>query len=305
MRMSIRHLTRYRYRPEAASAALRLRLYPPVTAAQRPVDWAVSVNGAAVEPILTDAHGDQVGLWHAHAPTGEIEITAEGTVETADLAGVLKELPQRTRPGLFLRATVLTEPSEAIRALGAAAGEADTLSRCHALAAAVHAAVRYRPGVSDSRTTAAEALALGAGVCQDQTHVFIAAARAMDIPARYVVGYLHDPDRAATGAATGTATGTATGAAIAAADGAASGAGPAEDTHAWAEAHVPGLGWTGFDVTNQICPTDLYVRLCCGLDAADAAPVRGTIRGGADEEMQVEIAIRGGPGQSQQSQQQS
>ncbi len=281
MRMSIRHLTRYRYEPAAASAALRLRLYPPATAGQRPASWTVSVNGTGIEPILADAQGDRIGLWHTHAPTGTIEIIAEGVVETVDMAGVLKELPQRAPPGLFLRTTMLTEPSEAVRQLGAAAGETagatDALSRCHALSAAVHEAVGYRAGVSDVTTTAAEALALGAGVCQDQTHVFIAAARAMDIPARYVIGYLHDPDRDD----------------------------PAEDTHAWAEAHVPGLGWTGFDVTNQICPTDLYVRLCCGLDAADAAPVRGTIRGGSDEAMEVEIAVRGGPSQSQQQQQQS
>lgn len=274
MRMSIRHLTRYRYEPEAVSAALRLRLWPPSTAGQRPVSWTVSVNGAAVEPGLTDAHGDRVGLWHAHVPTGGIEIVAEGAVETADLAGVLSELPQRARPGLFLRTTALTQPSDAVRGLGDGS-EADVLSRCHALSAAVHEAVDYRPGVSNVTTTAAEALALGAGVCQDQTHVFIAAARAAEIPARYVVGYLHDPDRE----------------------------GSAEDTHAWAEAYVAGLGWIGFDITNQICPTDLYVRLCCGLDAADAAPVRGTIRGTTDEEMEVEIAVRGAASQSQQQQQ--
>jgi transglutaminase-like putative cysteine protease len=276
MRMSIRHLTRYRYEPDAASAALRLRLWPPATAGQRPVEWAVTVNGAAVEPMLMDAHGDRVGLWQAHTAVDGIEIVAEGAVETADLAGVLKELPQRARPGLFLRATPLTESSGPVRELAAGIGEGDALARCHALSEAVHEAVDYRPGVSDVTTTAAEALALGAGVCQDQAHVFIAAARSLEIPARYIVGYLHDPDRD----------------------------GPAEETHAWAEAFVPGLGWIGFDITNQICPTDFYVRLCCGLDAADAAPVRGTIRGGAEEEMEVEIAVQGGPSQSQQQQQQ-
>ncbi len=281
MRMSIRHLTRYRYEPQAASAALRLRLWPAATGGQRPVAWSVSVNGEFVEPILTDAQGDRLALWHAHAPVGLLEILAEGVVETADQAGVLRDLQQRARPSVFLRTTSLTEPSEAILGLGAGIAETDVLARCHALSEAVHQAVDYRPGVSDVTTTAAEALALGAGVCQDQAHVFIAAARAIDIPARYVVGYLHDPDRAE------------------------SGGGPAEDTHAWAEAFVPGLGWTGFDITNQLCPTDFYVRLCCGLDAADAAPVRGTVRGDAEEEMQIEIAVQGGASQSQQQQQQS
>ncbi len=178
-------------------------------------------------------------------------------------------------PACSLRATALTGPSDAIRELAAGIDEQDVLARCHALSAAVHAAVDYRPGVSDAATTAAAALALGAGVCQDQAHVFIAAARVAEIPARYVIGYLHDPDRDR----------------------------PAEETHAWAEAFVPGLGWTGFDITNQLCPTDLYVRLCCGLDAADAAPVRGTILGGTEEQMEVEIAVRAGASQSQQQQQ--
>jgi transglutaminase-like putative cysteine protease len=280
MRMSIRHLTRYRYQPDAASVALRLRLWPPATAGQRPAAWAVSVNGEGVEPMMADAQGDRLALWHAHAAIGLVEILAEGVVETADLAGVLKELPQRGRPSVYLRTTPLTETSDAIRALGAGVAETDVLARCHALSEAVHAAVDYRPGVSYATTTAAEALALGAGVCQDQTHVFIAAARMLEIPARYVVGYLHDPDRA-------------------------NDDGHAEDTHAWAEAFVPGLGWTGFDITNQLCPTDLYVRLCCGLDAADAAPVRGTVRGGAEEEMEIEIAVQAGASQSQQQQQQS
>lgn len=275
MRMTIRHMTRYRYEPDAALAALRLRLWPPQTAGQTPAEWRVTINGDAVEPMLTDAQGDRIALWHAHSPVEKIEILAEGRVDTWDTSGVLKDLPQRARPGVFLRGTSLTKQDAAIRKLAAGVPEGDALSRLHALSEAVHDAVEYRPAVSNVTTTAAEALAMGAGVCQDQAHVFIAAARALEIPARYVVGYLHDPDRED----------------------------PAEDTHAWAEAHVPGLGWTGFDITNQICPTDLYVRLCCGLDAADATPVRGTVMGGAEELLEVEIAVAGAAGQSQQQQQ--
>lgn len=284
MRMTIRHLTRYRYEPDAMRVALRLKLWPPAAASQRPVDWRVTVNGDPVEPIVTDAQGDRVGLWHAHEAIGEVDILAEGAVEAADAAGVLRDLAQRAPPGVFLRETPLTRLSDGIRAMAAGTPEGDPLARLHALSALVYAAVEYRPAVSGMETTAAGALAMGAGVCQDQAHVFIAAARALDIPARYVVGYLHDPDRAE----------------------------PAEETHAWPEAHVPGLGWTGFDVTNQLCPTDLYVRLCCGLDAADAAPVRGMVIGQTAEDMQIEIAVHGqgqsqsqtqGTGRSQQQQQ--
>ena len=76
-----------------------------------------------------------------------------------------------------------------------------------------------------------------------------AAARTLRVPARYVVGYLLAQDTKLT------------------------------ETHAWAEAFVPEIGWVGFDAANRLCPTDRYVRLACGLDSADAAPIRGNVVG--------------------------
>lgn len=272
MHLSIRHITRYSYDPEAAQSALRLKLFPPQTAAQDVQGWTVSVNGTNVSPLLTDCLGDQVALWHAHQSIETIEIVAEGMAETSDKAGVLADLVQSARPGVFMRKTDLTKASDAILDMASAVEGTDQLERLHDLSELVQATIDYRPGATEASTTAAEAMAIGAGVCQDQSHVFIAAARSMNVPARYVVGYLFDPDR----------------------DDA------ADQTHAWAEAHVTGLGWVGFDITNQLCPTDGYVRLCCGLDAQDAAPVRGVVGGDAKEEMATEIAVAQAASQSQQ-----
>jgi transglutaminase-like putative cysteine protease len=61
--------------------------------------------------------------------------------------------------------------------------------------------------------------------------------------------------------------------------------------HAWAEAHVPGLGWVGFDVANCVCPTDAYVRIAIGLDALGAAPVRGTRYGAGEETLAIAIKV--------------
>ena len=272
MHLNVRHITRYTYEPEVAQAALRLKLFPARTTAQEIGHWRVSVNGEAVQPLLTDGLGDQVALWHGHAAVGEIEILAEGALETTDTAGVLGGLQQSARPGVFLRPTDLTAAEQSLRDLAGAVEVEDPLGRLHALSELVFKAIDYRKGATGAATTAAEAAALGAGVCQDQAHVFIAAARLMDLPARYVVGYLFDADREE----------------------------PADETHAWAEAHVPGLGWVGFDITNQLCPTEAYVRLSCGLDAADAAPVRGVTLGDVEEDMQTELAVTQAAGQSQQ-----
>ena len=62
--------------------------------------------------------------------------------------------------------------------------------------------------------------------------------------------------------------------------------------HAWAEAWIGGLGWVGFDPANHICPTERYVRLACGFDAASAAPITGTRRGGGTEELRVDVMVR-------------
>src|SRR5207237_3124684 len=101
-------------------------------------------------------------------------------------------------------------------------------------------------------TTAAEAFALKRGVCQDFTHIFIAAARSIGIPARYVGGYFRRND----------------------------GVIDQDAGHAWAEAFVPDLGWVAFDPTNGISATDAHVRVAVGLDYLGAAPVRGTRYGG-------------------------
>jgi transglutaminase-like putative cysteine protease len=126
----------------------------------------------------------------------------------------------------------------------------------------VHGAIRYEIGATHAHTSAAEALADGRGVCQDHAHIFISAARVLNIPARYVNGYFISGVE-----------------------------GPSEAHHAWAEAWVDGLGWVGFDASNLTCPTERYVRLACGLDAATAAPIRGLQRGGQHEALDVVVEV--------------
>jgi transglutaminase-like putative cysteine protease len=120
-------------------------------------------------------------------------------------------------------------------------------------------------------TTASEAFALKRGVCQDLTHIFIAAARCLGIPARYVSGYFHRAD----------------------------GVVEQEAGHAWAEAFIPDLGWVAFDATNGISATDAHLRVAIGLDYLGAAPVRGTRFGGSGEDLSVRVRVSQAMGQSQ------
>ena len=277
MRLSVRHATTYSYETAPDRCALRLRLYPPTFDAQRVLSWKVSVNGQAVVPLLTTATGDRESIWTCSGPTPTVEIIAEGEVETADAAGVVRGLRDGARTGVYLRTSPLTEASKAIEDLAKAVTGEKLLNRCHALMEAVAGAIDYRSGSTSSATTAAQAMKAGAGVCQDHAHVFISAARVLQIPARYVVGYLLAQDTKLT------------------------------ETHAWAEAHVPEIGWVGFDPANKLCPTDRYVRLACGIDSADAAPIRGNVSGAPQERLtaSVDIAQTQEQTQSQNGQTQS
>ena len=178
-------------------------------------------------------------------PADQVVVDVKGTIETQDLSGVLRGHRETTHPAVYLRTTQATRPSAALTELAreVAGRNASALDRAHGIAQAVSEAIAYMPGVTEAHTTAAEALELGEGVCQDHAHALIAAAHVLDLPGRYVTGYL-----------------------LATEDGT-----PHEAAHAWAELWVDGLGWVGFDPANNWCPDMRYIRIGSGLDARDAA----------------------------------
>ncbi|MBY0350924.1 transglutaminase family protein [Tabrizicola sp.] len=263
MRLMVDHLTLYRYDAPVRSIVQSHRLTPSIFAGQAVIDWEVTVSGGVEGARHRDGAGDEVRGWTIAGPVTEVAVQVRGTVETMDLSGVLRGHRESVAADCYLRDTAPTRIDPALAALGESASGADMLSLAHALSAAVSGAIAYRPGVTHAHTTAAEALALGEGVCQDHAHALIACARYRGIPARYVSGYLFATE-----------------------DGTMH-----EAAHAWAELHVAALGWVGFDPANRCSPDARYIRLGSGFDAQDAAPIRGIARGGATEAMDVTVAI--------------
>jgi transglutaminase-like putative cysteine protease len=277
MELLVHHQTTYRYDSPATQVALLLRLQPSRLDGQSTRVWEVTVNGEPVPKAILNGFGDEEAFFQHRRAVSEIVIVASGIVETRSGNGVVSGLRQEAPLSVFLRQTGLTCPDENLIAFAQAVGGTDSLSRLHALSAQVRDRIAYCPGATSMASTAAEALALGKGVCQDHAQVFVSAARCLGIPARYVAGYLlaNDADQAL------------------------------RETHAWAEAWVEGLGWIGFDATNGLCVTDHYVRLCGGLDAHEAAPVRGSAYGTTTSMIQADVMISlAGPNAAQQLQQQ-
>ncbi len=262
MRITVRHATTYRYPSTASQAVLALRMTPQGGPGQTVQDWRIEAPGIARAAHYTDAFGNLVHVVAVPAGHDSLELVAAGTIETRDTGGVTGYTNEAARSEIFLRSTPATKPDAAISALAARAQGETALSTMHALMEAVHEAVAYVPESTHSGTSAVTAFAAGRGVCQDHAHIMLAAARSLGIPARYVTGYLLLEAGA-----------------------------DAPAHHAWIEAGIDTLGWVGFDAANNLCPTDRYIRLTSGLDAAAAAPIRGVRRGGAEDILHVSVAV--------------
>lgn len=264
MRLAIRHATRYRFARPVVHALQRLRLTPKATQGQEIVAWEMEFDNAERQLEYEDQHHNTTTLIAMTPGAQEVTVTCRGTVDTHDFAGVIGRHAGYLPLWSFRSQTRLTRPGAAMRALARDLRReaAPPLEALHTLSARVRDRMAYETGVTGVDTAGEDALAAGRGVCQDHAHVFLGIARALDIPARYVSGYLMMNDRI-----------------------------DQEATHAWAEAHIEGLGWVGFDVSNGISPDQRYVRVATGRDYRDAAPITGISIGSATQDLSVALTV--------------
>jgi transglutaminase-like putative cysteine protease len=266
VRIRIDYETRYHYETAARSVAQTLRLTPHSCDSQHVASWRVDLDLDEPAPLTEDAFGNLVHSVFTQRPITRLTLQVSGEVETSDTAGVYSGVPERLDPQVFLRSTPLTEISDELEAFAEALRpqrSGDALAFFEALMAEVRARVAFRTDATTAATSAAQAFATGAGVCQDLSHIFIAVARHLGTPARYVSGHLVKLD----------------------------GSIEQQAGHAWAEAFAPGLGWIGLDVANGVRPSETHVRVATGLDYLSAAPIRGVRTGGGMETMSVKLAV--------------
>jgi len=264
MRIRVVHETVYQYDSPARGLIQMLRLTPRDHDGQHVRAWRIEPTVDGRLSRREDGFGNIVHVFSADGLEEALTIRVTGEVETTETHGVMRGTAEWLPDPFYLRESRFAVADEAIRTFAdeAVGAGADRLDRLHRLLAAVHQAVDYAPGPTGASTTAAEAFALRKGVGQDLAHVFIAAARHLEIPVRYVSGYYWRPD-----------------------------ASVQEAGHAWVEARVPDLGWVGFDPAHGIAVTETHLRVAIGLDYLDAAPVRGSRTGGGTETMTVRVRV--------------
>ena len=265
MILDISHKTAYQFDPSPKYGLQQLRLTPKDRTGQSVLHWTLDFEGANEEAVFTDQFNNITHLISINSGATQLIVSAKGQVDMTDQNGIVGPHMGFAPLWLYLRSTPLTAPGRGVKTLAKPFSKsgASTLEKLHSLSKAIGEAVSYKTGQTDAMTTAEDAIKIGSGVCQDHSHIFIAAARFAGFPARYVSGYLMMNDRIAQDA-----------------------------THAWAEVHIADLGWIGFDVSNKISPDARYVRVATGLDYSGAAPISGLTFGRQSESISVDVQVQ-------------
>ncbi|KIC45786.1 transglutaminase [Ruegeria sp. ANG-S4] len=262
MKLQIRHETRYDFDAPVPFGLQQLRKTPKSFRNQSIESWNTTVVGGQKQLSFEDYHRNTVELISFDANTQSVSLVSEGVVDVEDTHGILGRHEGSTPLWLFKRSTKQTKPGKGVADLVRSLPQGEPLEQMHALSEAIRDSVRYKVGSSQPDWCAEDAIDAGNGVCQDHAHVFLACARILGHPARYVSGYLMMNETELQDA-----------------------------THAWVEVHLDGLGWVGFDVSNGISPDNRYVRVATGLDYAQAAPVIGNRFGTAGEQLTVQLQV--------------
>lgn len=266
MKLEIVHSTRYHYTGPIAETVMEVRLRPMDGNGQRCLDFALELTHGVKAKTYVDGFGNHVHYFNLVRPHSGLNVVSRSTVETglAPDASAGEDLVED-----FLRFRSPVKDVEGVRelarrhAIGDPSSPENVESALDGLTETISREFTYDRSVTNVYSAVDDVLEVRGGVCQDFAHLFIAAARAMNVPARYVSGYIHSPgDRESTA------------------------------SHAWAEAWVPGRGWIGFDATHPVRTTPHHVRLAVGRDYTDAAPTRGVYVGSAGSDMTISVKTR-------------
>ena len=269
MKLRIEHTTTFTYQDSISERYTEMRLRPVDGSGQRCLRFKLVTEPVGEVMQYVDRYGNAVHHFDTIQSHDRVAVKATSDVHLSQtFADYHRELTPLEKFD-YLAEQPFTTANDDIRSLARAhVVEGDATATLLAVMHAIRDSVQYETGITDVKTTAAEALSLGRGVCQDFAHIMLAACRAINIPARYVSGYLYNPRADASPDLN---------------DNAAS--------HAWIEAWVNNSAWLAVDPTHDCLQTMNYVRVGVGRDYSDVPPTRGIYKGQAKESMSVKVVI--------------
>lgn len=276
---SIRHITRFRYKPAVRESMMELRMQPRSEGNQRCLSFDLKVKPEAVVMQYRDFLGNVVHHFDIAGKHAELNVTAESVVEVRPVSDLNNKEPvtwaqldaaveagnfwEMLLPSDFARPTTLLQQLVQDAGFERKATPMETLFEINH---GIHETFAYTPRSTNVDSPIDHAISERKGVCQDFAHIMIALVRLMKVPCRYVSGYLFHAhgDQACA---------------------------PEGASHAWVEALLPGQGWIGFDPTNDMLCGDRHIRVAVGRDYAEVPPTRGVYKGGGESELSVAVTV--------------
>lgn len=285
MKFQILHVTRYKYAADIADSVNEIRLSPRTNHNQACYQHMINLSPHAPLYAYEDYFGNLVHAFSVSEPHSELAISVHSIVVTNDQAkpgksilpysqerAILDSEPFLNQFAEYLNPTAYTQITGDVQEIAAHFLGVQTIESVSQLLSLITTGIKrdyiYDPHATQVQTKIDEMIKLHRGVCQDFAHLMIALCRCMGIPARYVSGYQYITDLSGGNADFEQA------------------------SHAWVEAYIPQIGWTGFDPTNDVPVTWRYIILAYGRDYKDIVPVKGVYHGTPQQELKVSVDVK-------------
>jgi transglutaminase-like putative cysteine protease len=295
--LSIRHLTRYRYRNPVVLGEHRMMLRPREGHDQRVLSCDIEISPEPARlRYVHDVFGNSVGVvgfkGRSRHLTFESFVRLEHTPQAAfaDLDGDSEvytgampfayspeDLPDLAQSMQRLHADPQGIVDQWARRFVRRTGATPLQTLLSDMTQDIYAEFKYSKRLEMGSQTPLQTLELRSGSCRDYAILMIEAVRSLGVAARFVSGYIYSPHRS-----------------------------PAHrgrigggHTHAWVRVYLPACGWVEFDPTNGIVGNADLVRVAVARDPRQAVPLHGTWAGlptdylGMDVEVDVHAEIEG------------
>ncbi len=272
----IHHITKYEYDRPVKESVNNITIYPYQSADQETLQQELVITGNPDVFTYTDYWGNKEGTFNLLTPHREMVIESKLLIRTLALPDIqvpwdvfMPELDAVIGSDLQLLELARASPVKAVSVMYDYINQIAPANKNITQIIAdtcdlIYTHFTYIKGITTIESTVDEILEKKAGVCQDFAHVMLELLRMMNIPARYVSGYICPNKNGMRG------------------EGA---------THAWVEAYIPGYGWAGIDPTNNVWVTNTHVRLAVGRNFTSCSPVKGTFKGPARQSLSVYVSV--------------
>jgi transglutaminase-like putative cysteine protease len=273
---NIHHVTKYEYDRHVKESVNEIRIYPFASHEQEVLYHELNITDQPDVLLINDYWGNQAGMFNLMSPHKLIVIESKLIIRTLGKPEPLNnnmaafdELKKDISNNLSLLELSLVREIELRKQMDSLVREIykpgysviEAVEKCSQY---IFNNFQYIKGITNIETTVAEILEHRSGVCQDFAHVMLEILRCLQIPGRYVSGYICPNTNGMRG------------------EGA---------THAWVEAWIPGIGWSGIDPTNNVWVTNHHVKLAVGRNFNDCSPIKGTFKGPARQSLSVFVSV--------------